>query len=39
MVKGMNSSMIYFILVRNFVNAAMYPHPAQQQKIVVGKYD
>jgi hypothetical protein len=26
---GVNSSMIYLIHCKNFVNATMYPHPAQ----------
>jgi hypothetical protein len=30
MVEGVNSSMIYLIYCRNFVNATMYPLPAQQ---------
>jgi hypothetical protein len=32
-VEGMNSSMIYLIHVRTFVNATMCPQPAQQEKI------
>jgi hypothetical protein len=27
---GVNSSMIYLIYCKNFVNATMYPYPAQQ---------
>jgi hypothetical protein len=33
-VEGENSSMIYLMHCKNFVNATMYPHPAQQLKKV-----
>jgi hypothetical protein len=32
-VEGVNSSVIYLIHCKNFVNATVYPHPQQQNKI------
>jgi hypothetical protein len=32
MVEGVNSTMIYLIYCKNFVNATMYPHPTQEER-------
>jgi hypothetical protein len=29
---GVNSTMIYLYIIRTFIKATMYPHPAQQKK-------
>jgi hypothetical protein len=32
MIEGVNSNLMFWYIVRTFVNATVYPHPTQQLK-------